>query len=575
MNAELYNEITSTYTFEMVRESFYTHARMFLTGYKELSADEKNIRPSAPYLLTASTDFQEKIYLGNASRISRWEDLDETDFVINVIHFSGPMMRSGGACAYGSKELRQMIIDAANVKQCIGQIFIVDTPGGSSFTKFDLQEAMTYLDSKNQMSAMIVDGWLCSAGMAWGALCQKRYARTAHSVFGCMGTFAAYYTSKNGDENAITKDVLHEVYADDCPEKNRSMRDSAEGDDTRIKEEVTKSNQQYKDIIKKGIPKVTDEQLLGGTWEASEVIGTLCDGIKSLDEVVNEMLAAKGISIDPKGKNQSGNLYSSSTQEGMQSNASTTEGCSDGKKKKSEKPDADDDPEDDDPNNPGNPNEPIDPNDPEKPDDDDDKKSNSNQTNKKNMGKKYTHIQAVLGLEVLESGSKDNSLWLHENHADVIEAFAENAEKTTTALEAKSSEVRQLTESIKTLKADHTSKIEVLNNTHATALESAKKEAAAEVQKEVDKLAQEKADLEKQLSEAKKEKETLTETISKKDEDIKELSKEPGSQKNPVVPAPQAGGGNESGIVLPSSYGTVKEQKEARARLMEKVNGLK
>lgn len=559
MNKELYSEIGSTYLFEMNRPAFFNHARMFLTHYRELSPEEQNKRPEKPFILKASSGFSEKIYMGRADWISGDEELDETDVIINVIRFSGPIMRNGGACTYGSKELRDMIIRAANVKQCIGQIFIVDTPGGSSFSKFDFKEALDIAHKNGQMTAVYVDGMLCSAGMAWGALCQKRYARNEHCIFGCMGTYAAFYTNKNGDVNTITQEMFHEVYATNSPMKNRPFRDAAEGDDKRIEEEVTKSNEEYIAIIKSGIPNVTDEQLQGGDWEAGEVIGTLCDGIRTLDEIVNEMLQSKGIKIAGTGSSSSNKQSSSSTK---QSSSQTSDAANE---KKNEGTDDDDNPE-----TPGSPNTPVDPNDPEDPDDDNKKKSTKK--NKETMGKKYEKIQSVLGLEALES-DKDNSLWLSEEYADAITVYIENSEKTKSALEAKLREIAQLNETIKTMRNEHAVQIENLKEEHANAIIQAKEEAETVFLAKEEGFKTEKATLEERISKLEETVNEQKDVIEQKNKDIAELSENPG---NPKQPKEVTQTKTESEIpLLASSYKTPQEQREAARKRMEALKKIK
>lgn len=389
ISTALYNEIAHTHLFEMEQSALNNHARMFLSHYRNLSPEEKAKADSKSHFkLTASTGFTQTVNQDDTLAKGEGSARVERDVYINVIRFSGPMMRNGGACAYGSIELREMIMRAADDEDCIGQIFIVDTPGGSSATKYDFQEALEYAHSKGQETAMQVDGMVMSAGMAWAALCKKRYARNPHNLFGCMGTYAAFYTNKDGDTNAITQEVCHVIYADGSPNKNKPFRDAAEGDDTAIREYVNKENDAYKAIIRQGIPNVTDEQLLGGEWEAQDVIGSLCDGIRTLEEIVAEMLTAKGFTLEMKEPSNS-----------SQSNSS---------------------------------------------------QNSINNQNSQSMGKQYEKIQAALGLETLNSGS-DNSLWLHEDLADQLTAFVESAERTQNALEAKQEDVNNLTEKVKQL----------------------------------------------------------------------------------------------------------------------------
>lgn len=581
-NTALYNEIASTRLFEMDNIALRNHTRMFFTHYSGLSDREKNKKPEAPFLLSSANGFTEKIYLGNASSVARWEDLDETDVVINVIRFSGPIMRNGGACAYGSMEMRDMIKQAADVKQCIGQIFIVDTPGGNSASKFDYKEALDYAHAKGQLAYMLVDGMLCSAGMAWGVQCDKIYSRNEHNLLGCMGTYAAFYSLQSGEKNSISQEVFHEVYADGSPMKNRSYRDAADGDETLIQQEVNRSNLQYIEIIKSGRPQITDEQLKGDTYEAGEVIGTICDGIRTFDEVVNEMLAAKGVRASVGGQENMTSNETNQSGTGTMETAKTTEARGDGNEKKSEQPDPneepdDGEPDDDNPDNPGDPNEPVDPNEPEdnpdgepdEPDKDKDKKDQTKTNRKKNMGKKYQHIQSALELEALESNS-DNSLYLHEDLCDTLEAFVEKSEQAQASLEAKYSEIKQLNEAVKNAKEAHAAEVEQLNAAHLEALKAAEEKAETEKAELVEEFNAEKAELEKQLTEAKEEQENLKATVAQKETEIAELGKEPGEQKLPEVQAPEASA-SASASVLPSSKGSLQEQREAHARYMEEL----
>lgn len=567
----LYNEIATTRLVEMQPVAMRNHLRMFLSHYRELPASERDKRPDRPFLLAASRNFDinEKIYLGNAASIARWEDLDETDVVINVVRFSGPIMRNGGACAWGSMELRDMIKRAADVKQCIGQIFIVDTPGGSSASKYDFKEALDYARSKGQLTYMLVDGMLMSAGMAWGACCDKRYAMNAHNLMGCMGTYAAFFTLQSGEKNAITQEVFHEVYADGSPMKNKAYRDASTGDETLIQEEVNRSNLRYIEIIRQGIPRVTDEQLKGADYEAGEVIGTLCDGIRTFDQVVNEMLAAKGIRASVGGaeggtseQSAAGGTFEGGGQIAMQS----------GKKSETPEPGKDPDDEPEDPDTPGDPNDPVDPNDPdEEPDDEDPDKKKAKtkpKTDSKKMGKEYQHIQSALETEALVS-DKENALYLHEELCDKLESFVEKSAQVQASLAAKVEEVKQLNEAVKQAREAHTAEVEQLNAAHAETLENASKEAEAKIQEQIGNLEAEKEELRQQLEVARQENERLEAVIAEKETELSELGKAPGEQAQPKVHAPEAG--KSENTALPSSKGTLKEQREARAKYMEQL----
>lgn len=539
MGPALYNEIATTCLYEMNQQALMTHARLFLTRYQELSAEQKNKHPEPNFILSASSDFAQKIYLGDTEQIQQMDGFDSNDSIINVIKFSGPMMRNGGACAYGSKELRDKIIDAANCPQCFGQLFIVDTPGGSSATKDDLKEAIDYAKAKGQFIVMQVDGQLCSAGMAWGAMCHKIYARNAHNTFGCMGTYAAFYTNKDKDVNAITQETLHIVYADNSPKKNYAVRQAAEGNDEPMREYINSENNRYLNIIRQGRPNVTPEQLEGGDWEAAEVIGTLCDGIKSFEEIVEEMVN----NHTPK--------QTINTTEGNNTMAPTTETTTMSVKEK------DDEEEPINPEEPGDPNNPVDPAEPEEPKKDDGEDENKKNLKNKTMGKKYEKIQATLGLEVLESGNA-NDLWLTEEMADSLNNALEQVDKTTDMLNAKAEEIKQLN-----------SKIHDLNQ----ALE----EAANKTQEFATVLAEKEEDLKNATDTIIAHENNITElnnTIADKDsqianlnEQLKEMEQQPATIEQPAtVEVKQAA--EQPAIVLASKAGSTEEARKAHQEMM-------
>lgn len=509
ISTALYNEIAHTRMFEMQESAFFNHARMFLSHYRSLTEEDKaSAKLKSHLVLKASTRFLQAENWDDTQGKGNASSLDQEEAFINIISFSGPMMRHGGACAYGSIELREMIMRAADMPNCIGHIFIVDTPGGSSSTKDDLAEAMEYAHSKGQETAMQVDGILMSAGMAWGAKCKKRYARNAHNLFGCMGTYASFYTNKNMDVNTVTQEMFHVVYADSSPDKNKPWRDAAEGNQQSVLDMVNRENERYLSIIKAGIPNVTEEQLKGGEWEAQDVIGTLCDGIRSLDEIVAEMVETKGLRME----------------------------------------------EPLDPKTPGNPEEPVDPNEPEEPENSQETITNQHSTS---MGKSYDKIKAALNWPTLESG-KDNSLWLHEEYADALTAFVENAERVQNALEAKQEDVNNLVNELTQLKADNVG-----------AIEAAKKEAEEAAGKSLEQFNTDKKVLEERIASLEAENTKLKETIEEKDNTIKELSEEPGELNQPsVVQTKQTA---EEKPLLASEYKGRKQAKEAHANLMQQL----
>ena len=47
-----------------------------------------------------------KDYVGDADRIVEWEDLEDEDRIVSIVRLNGVMTRGGGACSYGSMDIR-------------------------------------------------------------------------------------------------------------------------------------------------------------------------------------------------------------------------------------------------------------------------------------------------------------------------------------------------------------------------------------------------------------------------------------------------------------------------------------
>lgn len=202
---------------------------------------------------------------------------------VDVLHVEGPITRNGGACSYGSIDIRNLMLEASGSKYCLGHILIINTPGGSAWAKNDFQQAIDYAHSKNQPVLAFVDGMCCSAGMYLAALCDERYYMHPKNEIGCIGVMAAFYTQKDGSKNEYTNETYHELYDPESFEKNKEIRDIANNDDDKeLVEELAKLGKEFRADVKAHCPKATDEHLHGKVFNAVDVKGILMDGQNTL-----------------------------------------------------------------------------------------------------------------------------------------------------------------------------------------------------------------------------------------------------------------------------------------------------
>lgn len=407
-------EILGTRFWDFYPEVFPNYKKAMEAAFSLNTQWEKDgSMTGVPYLSHAADGFIEKIYAGNAERISWWEDLEDDDQVINIIPVEGPILRNGDACSYGSQNYRDQMLRASDISQCVGHIFYINTPGGSAFSKNDFQYAIDQVRAKGQPVIALIDGLCASAGMALAAMCDRIYFINPMDRIGCIGTMCAFYATPNGAIDTRTQERYVEVYGKESPFKNKEFRDAAEGDDNELQTEVDELNTQFQTLVRTYRPSVTEEQLTGRIYYAGDVIGSLTDGQSTLSDCINIVLQMAGVQQKPASA-------SSSTAGSSGTNEQRTNEI----------------------NNPKN-----------------------NLTMKE-----YPKIMAALGLNELGVG-KDESIYLHVDLAEGLENTLTQAEQNKTSLDAKVDEVTKLNARIEEMKQEHEKAIADLNQAHQIAIE--------------------------------------------------------------------------------------------------------
>ena len=207
---------------------------------------------------------------------------------VNVIPVDGPITRNGGACSYGSRDIRDWMMKAADNRFCQAHVIIINTPGGSLWAKNDFKQAIDYAHSKGQRVIAFIDGLCASAGMYLASLCDEVYVMNPKDQLGCVGVMAVYLTVKNGEKNQFTGETYHEYYATKSIFKNKEVRDIAEDDDaTLLIEELDQLEAEFRSDMKASFPDATDDHLSGKLFYAEDVMGILCDGQMMLGDVIN------------------------------------------------------------------------------------------------------------------------------------------------------------------------------------------------------------------------------------------------------------------------------------------------
>ena len=217
--------------------------------------------------------------------------VESNEAYLNIIFVEGLVTRNGGACTYGSKQMRNLIMQASDDDDCKGHVIIFDTPGGLATAVPDFKLAIDYAHSKDLMVDGVIDGACCSAGIYIGSMCDNLYYTSPSDRVGSVGTFAILNTMKNGDVDPTTGEKHYEIYDPESYDKNDWYRQlSEEGKSDLIVEDLKRDGKEFRDFVKSRRPGCTDEQLHGKVYKCSEVEGSFVDGQRSLQEVFQEVM---------------------------------------------------------------------------------------------------------------------------------------------------------------------------------------------------------------------------------------------------------------------------------------------
>lgn len=513
-----------------------------------------------PFFASSKSDFQEKVFVGKATQIRWWDEMgwESGDSVISVIPVTGPILRSGDGCSYGSKNYRDFMMAAADVPGCVGHLIYIDTPGGSAYAKNDFKHAIDYVKSKGQPVIGLVDGLCASAGMALASMCDEIYFINPMDRIGSIGTMCAFYATPDGVEDAVTHERFIEVYGSKSEFKNKEYRDAAVGDYAELQKEVDDLNEQFWNTIKEYRPQVLEEQMRGKIYNCGEVIGTLVDGQGTMQSCINRILelarVQDGAGLSDGADAESSAPENSATQEldepqmkqevmagepgeGIQmpsmseeevlepvqesgetaqviavaeeSTQTTTETIQEINKSEDETTDGS-----------------VVPSSLEG--------VLASQNEEKKM-KEYPLIMSALGINAL-AVDKEGGYYMNAALCDVLESFVAQANQDKLTMDAKIQEVAQLNARIEELKGEHEQAINGLTEAHNQEIEKLNGEHAEAINALTEQKDGEIAELSNQVSEAQATIDGLNKQVEAKEAEIKEISEVVTEPQVPAAP---------------------------------------
>ena len=522
--------------------------------------DKDESGAGVPFLASSADDFQEKVFVGKSTQVRWWDEMgwESGDSIICVTPVTGPILRSGDGCSYGSKNYRDFMMAAADVPGCVGHLIYIDTPGGSAYAKNDFKYAIDYVKSKGQPVIGLVDGLCASAGMALASMCDEIYFINPMDRIGSIGTMCAFYAVADGVEDAVTHERFIEVYGSKSEFKNKEYRDAAVGDYAELQAEVDDLNEQFWNTIKTYRPQVLEEQMHGKIYNCGDVIGTLVDGQGTMQSCINRILELAGVQAETAPAGDGGEAapaasdnHSQSVEvpgmtedftgdepgEGVQMPvqeaseaiepvqtaeviAAVQTAAEEPLQTTTETIQEINNPEDETTNEPVVPNSSA--------------EVTASQNEEKKM-KEYPLIMSALGLNAL-AVDKEGGYYMNAALCDVLESFVAQANQDKLTMDAKIQEVAQLNARIEELKGEHEQAINGLTEAHNQEIEKLNGEHAEAINALTEQKDSEIAELNNKVNEANSTIEGLNAQVEAKEAEIKEISEVVTEPQVPAAP---------------------------------------
>jgi protease-4 len=205
---------------------------------------------------------------------------------VAVIPITGMMFKYNYWWNNGCDYIADLIRLADKSAQIAGILLLMDTPGGTSSSLIQLEDA---LRNRTKKAVALIDYMCCSGGMYVACLCDEIYAMNPMSEAGSIGVYVQLIDEREADKRWGY--TVIEIYPPESSRKNLPVREALDNKSERIiREELTPAAVHFQNLVKENRPELdlrADGVLQGRVFFATDAVKIrLIDGIMNLEQAI-------------------------------------------------------------------------------------------------------------------------------------------------------------------------------------------------------------------------------------------------------------------------------------------------
>lgn len=208
---------------------------------------------------------------------------------IAVTKIDGPITKNGGESTFGTVQMGERFKKFDKLSNVIGHILHIDSGGGAS-------NAVKYMrDVALQTNKPVVgfgEDTIASAAFYIISAADHIIVNSNEALVGSIGTMIELSGRPKVAEDKQTGERFVRIYADKATQKNKEFEEAINNlNFTPIKDNILNPhNEKFILDVIESRENVKESQLKGDLFKASEVVGSLIDGIGTFEDAVNKVI---------------------------------------------------------------------------------------------------------------------------------------------------------------------------------------------------------------------------------------------------------------------------------------------